>query len=169
LSTSFRHFSALTKWASICTVNIFCVAWHRGHRVHQQNRISRVRIPPGCKVFRNLYIAVFVITYVICIEKIKVKKEKKELHKIFCTQNPSFFQLRLGDVSVRHLFSNLFFSPRDQSNKFIRDKISKQEPDFRGQIVSGWLALIWRQRYNRVHRRWMFWSCKSSWNKFWQI
>jgi hypothetical protein len=29
-------------------------AWHSGHR----NRRSRVRIPPGCKVFRNLYISV---------------------------------------------------------------------------------------------------------------
>jgi hypothetical protein len=32
--------------------------WHSGHRVRLlQNRRSRVRIPPGCKVFRNLYIA----------------------------------------------------------------------------------------------------------------
>jgi hypothetical protein len=33
-------------------------AWLSGHRVRLQNRRSRVRIPPGCKVFRNLYIAV---------------------------------------------------------------------------------------------------------------
>jgi hypothetical protein len=30
-------------------------AWHSGHRVRLQNRRSWVRIPPGCKVFRNLY------------------------------------------------------------------------------------------------------------------
>jgi hypothetical protein len=28
------------------------VAWHGGHRVRQQNRRSRVPIPPGRKVFR---------------------------------------------------------------------------------------------------------------------
>jgi hypothetical protein len=28
--------------------------WHSGHRVRLQNRRSRVRIPPGCKVFRAL-------------------------------------------------------------------------------------------------------------------
>jgi hypothetical protein len=33
-------------------------AWHSDHHVHLQNRRSRVRIPPGCKVFRNLYIEV---------------------------------------------------------------------------------------------------------------
>jgi hypothetical protein len=33
-------------------------AWHSGHRVRIPNRWSRVRIPPGCKVFRTLYIAV---------------------------------------------------------------------------------------------------------------
>jgi hypothetical protein len=33
-------------------------AWHRGHRVCQQDIWSRVRIPPGCKVFRSLNIAV---------------------------------------------------------------------------------------------------------------
>jgi hypothetical protein len=33
-------------------------AWHSGKRVHLQNRRSRVRIQPGCKVLRNLYSAV---------------------------------------------------------------------------------------------------------------
>jgi hypothetical protein len=33
-------------------------AWQSGHCVQLQNRRSRVRIPPWCKVFRNLYIAV---------------------------------------------------------------------------------------------------------------
>jgi hypothetical protein len=28
--------------------------WHSGQRVRLQNRRSRVRIPPGCMVFRNL-------------------------------------------------------------------------------------------------------------------
>jgi hypothetical protein len=31
---------------------------YSGRRVRLRNRRSRVRIPPGCKVFRNLYIAV---------------------------------------------------------------------------------------------------------------
>jgi hypothetical protein len=34
------------------------VAWHSGHRVRLQNRISRVQIQPGCKVSRILCIAV---------------------------------------------------------------------------------------------------------------
>jgi hypothetical protein len=33
-------------------------AWFSGHRVRLQNRGSRVQVPPGCKVFMNLYIAV---------------------------------------------------------------------------------------------------------------
>jgi hypothetical protein len=33
-------------------------AWYSGHRIRLHNRRSWVRIPPGCKVFRNVYIAV---------------------------------------------------------------------------------------------------------------
>jgi hypothetical protein len=34
---------------------IALAAWHGGHRFRLQNRRSRVRIPPGCKVFRVSY------------------------------------------------------------------------------------------------------------------
>jgi hypothetical protein len=40
-------------------------AWHSGHCVHLQNRRSRVWIPPGCVVFRNLYIAVLLSLWVL--------------------------------------------------------------------------------------------------------
>jgi hypothetical protein len=33
-------------------------AWHSGHRVRLQDRRSRVRISPGCKILRNLCIAI---------------------------------------------------------------------------------------------------------------
>jgi hypothetical protein len=55
--------------------------WRRGicsgQRVHLQNRRSRVRISPGCKVFRNLYIAVLlqkVNMYVLSLCVIEKKK-----------------------------------------------------------------------------------------------
>jgi hypothetical protein len=47
---------------SFKVIFIALTVWHSGHRVRLQNRRSRirfrVRILPGCKVFRNLYIAV---------------------------------------------------------------------------------------------------------------
>jgi hypothetical protein len=36
---------ALTLWV------LALAAWYSGHRIRLQNRRSRVRIPPGCKVF----------------------------------------------------------------------------------------------------------------------
>jgi hypothetical protein len=38
-------------------------SWNSGHRVRLQIRRSRARIPPGCKVFRKLYIVVL-LSYV---------------------------------------------------------------------------------------------------------
>jgi hypothetical protein len=44
-------------FCSTCSINLILAlaVWHSGHRAHQQERRSRVRIPPGCKVLRVLY------------------------------------------------------------------------------------------------------------------
>jgi hypothetical protein len=42
-------------------------AWYSGHRVHLQNRRSRVRIPPRCKVFLGIYAYLCCCHNLICI------------------------------------------------------------------------------------------------------
>jgi hypothetical protein len=69
---------------------IALAAWHSGHRVRHQNRRSQVRIPPGCKVFWNVYIAMLLSwQYIICIvivctlEKWMLKKGSFENKSLF--------------------------------------------------------------------------------------
>jgi hypothetical protein len=49
------------KWCNSTVINeLLCryMYMYIRHRFRQQNIRSRIRIPPGCKVFRNLYNAV---------------------------------------------------------------------------------------------------------------
>jgi hypothetical protein len=46
------HALFLRNWRNVLA------AWHSGHRIRLQNSRSRIWIPPWCKVFRSLHIAV---------------------------------------------------------------------------------------------------------------
>jgi hypothetical protein len=75
------------KWLRLFKNKVKPMAsWQSGHRVRLQNRRSRVRIPSGCEVFRNLCIAVLLSklnTHCHCVylkklmllKKTKVKNE----------------------------------------------------------------------------------------------
>jgi hypothetical protein len=45
------------SWGQFYEISQCLAAWHGGDQVGLQNKKSRVRIPPGCKVFRSLYIS----------------------------------------------------------------------------------------------------------------
>jgi hypothetical protein len=53
-----QHFNGIFAFKYITFYRFALVAWHSGHYIRLQNRISSVRIPPGYKVFKSLYIAV---------------------------------------------------------------------------------------------------------------
>jgi hypothetical protein len=76
-------------------LSIFVLApWHCGHHVGVQNRISRVRIPPGCKVVRFLYIAVRLSnlnTHCHCVYWRKIKKKLPKLKNIYTSCPMSLF------------------------------------------------------------------------------
>jgi hypothetical protein len=79
-------------------LSIFVLApWHCGHHVGVQNRISRVRIPPGCKVVRFLYIAVRLSnlnTHCHCVYWRKIKKKTSKIKKyIHILSNVPFYGL----------------------------------------------------------------------------
>jgi hypothetical protein len=78
-------------------------AWHSGHCVRLVNRRSRVRIPPGCKVFRSLYIAVLLSGLNLnfhCVYLRKIHASKKTYFKPL-----HFFIFQAANSTRRRFFT----------------------------------------------------------------
>jgi hypothetical protein len=121
-------------------------AWHSGHRFRLQNRRSRVRIPPGCKVLgiytlqcccHNLICIVIVCTYLRKLMQKSLRKKQYVNRAIFKCVIHTYVHLFLNvckvvftkqkSMYITKQIHNNFITVRKSEGKNIRSKKIEQK------------------------------------------